>query len=871
MAPHRARRRSEASSSNDEDLVDILFRMDVSDESVSDYEHETEPTDPDVGSPPPAGRKHRRQCRQRRQWKQRRQRKQRLSCHHPDPAPPTLPEYGTRASSSSESVASLFHIDVSGESASDYVAGHETDLTDPDAASPPPRREAKLGNRRHRRKQRQRRQRRQRRQEQQQQSELHPAPTALLKPSTKGLIDPDLLQSLYEDPPDDSDEDLQDVPSDYGGSGKTKSLKLRTKDRWQRFCSKKAAEPDANPKWRDPEEALRAASANEVHRFLNWVLGKLKRGKNGRKLKGIKSKGTLDTEWKYLSGYIRKVTGHPVDEMMSKDVHRGMRRLVDKHGLKKESREAQPVYIEDMVPFNETILQTNEMRFNLGLERLLLCFFNIICLYTLSRENAVLKLQLQDLLVTLQKHPRGGPPIPNIDVRPDDIKQKMGVKKVNTFALPEKALGKTLVFRPLTFLFGLLFDMDAFQDSRLKTLDDIRRLHPVGSNQQLEIPLKAEMGHYYVFPKVEAVGGKVRVVRDQPMSAGTLDYRMGKMSELMGWRNPYFSHQNRQSGGKLLDRSVTGAKRNVIMNHAVGDNRTFSTHYLPHYHHGMQEIMHGTEPDEELERAMEGPSRWADKRRPRYLTDAEKDLVEQAPELQAAIGAHMQLAAVYEATRDPALIPMLHERKREVTSIRQSLQHKARLDMRKGFSRKQALVDIDRQLSGQPVDGGDPQRELGPRFELPPEQEYLVAALMALPKSGSLEDEWRRLSDGTEAVRLYCSFPEGGPLRGRPQRSPPRDTSDHAPHEDISPAEEAPRESCVAAPSAEGIRVEETGKRPKPTRCFQCRRSYRQYGGLLRHFRTAHFKDRMCKPCNIPLSTQTDMQLHAWHDHDVQT
>lgn len=48
-----------------------------------------------------------------------------------------------------------------------------------------------------------------------------------------------------------------------------------------------------------------------------------------------------------------------------------MRYLIDKHGLDKQPRENVPVYIEDMVPFNETILQTREKRFHLGFQRVL--------------------------------------------------------------------------------------------------------------------------------------------------------------------------------------------------------------------------------------------------------------------------------------------------------------------------------------------------------------------------------------------------------------------------------------------------------------------------------------------------------------------
>lgn len=43
-----------------------------------------------------------------------------------------------------------------------------------------------------------------------------------------------------------------------------------------------------------------------------------------------------------------------------------MRYLVDKRGLDKQPRANVPVYIEDMIPFNETILQTREKRFHLG-------------------------------------------------------------------------------------------------------------------------------------------------------------------------------------------------------------------------------------------------------------------------------------------------------------------------------------------------------------------------------------------------------------------------------------------------------------------------------------------------------------------------
>lgn len=52
-------------------------------------------------------------------------------------------------------------------------------------------------------------------------------------PSPAGLSNVELaLQARYQVPDDDTDEDLAQVPEDYGRSNKTKKLKLRLKKRW---------------------------------------------------------------------------------------------------------------------------------------------------------------------------------------------------------------------------------------------------------------------------------------------------------------------------------------------------------------------------------------------------------------------------------------------------------------------------------------------------------------------------------------------------------------------------------------------------------------------------------------------------------------
>ncbi|EDN02645.1 predicted protein [Histoplasma mississippiense (nom. inval.)] len=551
---------------------------------------------------------------------------------------------------------------------------------------------------------------------------------------TKGSIDTALRQS-YKDPLDDTDEDLSDVPSDYGGSKQTKKLKLRARDRWQRYCAAKASEPAADPQWFDAKEALQRASAKDLHRFWNWVLGKLERGKGGRKLKGTKKTSSLKSDWKYFQGYYRKVTGNGISEKMSEDVRRGMRSLADKHSLDNQPRENIPVYIEDMVPFNQTILRTREKRFHLGLQRLLLCFYNMLGLFTVNRESAILNLQYKDLLLSMQRDPHGGPPVPTVDFRPEFIKRNLGMGKLNTFVLPEIIFDVSLVFSPHVFLFGFLFHAEAFENSSLQSMEDVRKLVPADGCQEMPLPLKREMDNWYIFCKVDVQDGQVRFLRDTPMSAGTLDSQLKSMSEIHGFLNTFFSHQFRYGGGKLLDES--GGIR------------------------------------------------------------IREDLID-----------------LYTRTRDAALVPLLQERQREVSNTRRRLRDQLKHKVRREFSRKQAVIDIEHQLSGfgSVLDDEGAREVLRTEFEMPLAQIHLLEKLLTWPTSDSLDDEWRRRNEAVEAVRQYCGFLEGGPLRGRPKRAIP---SDGPPSADIPPQKKTRQEGRPVS-SLAGEEVPHSRWPPRP-------------------------------------------------------
>jgi hypothetical protein len=159
-------------------------------------------------------------------------------------------------------------------------------------------------------------------------------PRSEQRPGLEALAD-------YSDGPDDNtDEDIHDVPLDYGRSENTKIRGKRIEQRWHkwasnwtknlcvgrftktwpRYCGVKASERDPLPKWSDPEEAIRLVTPNDVHRFLNYCM-KLKSGQDGRRLKGIKKATSLRADWKSLRGFYRKITRSSISEEFGEEVN----------------------------------------------------------------------------------------------------------------------------------------------------------------------------------------------------------------------------------------------------------------------------------------------------------------------------------------------------------------------------------------------------------------------------------------------------------------------------------------------------------------------------------------------------------------------
>jgi Protein of unknown function (DUF3435) len=108
----------------------------------------------------------------------------------------------------------------------------------------------------------------------------------------------------------------------------------------------------------------------------------------------------------------------------------------------------------------------------------------------------------------------------------------------------------------------------------------------------------------------------------------------------------------------------------------------------------------------------------------------------------------------------------LQKSKRDVINARKRRMFALLKTTRQAFDDEQAVIDIERQLSGAAVDD-DAKEMLVTEEGMLPEQIQLLEKLMTWPSSLSLEDEWRRRSEAINAVTAFCRVEEGGSRRGR--------------------------------------------------------------------------------------------------------
>ena len=365
------------------------------------------------------------------------------------------------------------------------------------------------------------------------------------------------------------------------------------------------------------------------------------------------------------------------------------------------------------------------------------------------------------------------------------------------------------------------------------------------------------------------------------MSVRTMSDRLKSLGEIHGWLHSMFSYRFWYAGGKMLNESdeVSQAQQNLIMKHS--DTKTFLDHYLPrHIDTDMQNIMNGRKSNKLLMRAITRMSRWIDKRRPRHLTAAQRESLRNHLEYLEVKQRRDEQAAAYRETPDLQSQLRLDKLTRDVANTFSRLERTLRDKTRKEFDRKQAVIDIERQLSRSAIDDEVAKELLRTKDHMLPEQIYLLEKLLTWLVSKSLEAEQERRNAAVAAISQYCSVREGGPLRGRRKRLPPINRINENP---ASIAIHLPKINCVTRGlSQRDLLLQQAEEHIKasnnPLRCFQCygntilldhRQAQEQsdYKSTLRHFRKKHLNDRKCHMYSVDILYEMHLQRHAEEVH----
>jgi hypothetical protein len=72
---------------------------------------------------------------------------------------------------------------------------------------------------------------------------------------------------------------------------------------------------------KDPDQAMQAISHRTLKAFFDWMLNQ-RRGKGGKRLKGVKSSNSLGTYWKVFRLVYERATGSKIDGKTTRKMHR---------------------------------------------------------------------------------------------------------------------------------------------------------------------------------------------------------------------------------------------------------------------------------------------------------------------------------------------------------------------------------------------------------------------------------------------------------------------------------------------------------------------------------------------------------------------
>ncbi|KAK2742490.1 hypothetical protein FQN57_005381 [Myotisia sp. PD_48] len=135
------------------------------------------------------------------------------------------------------------------------------------------------------------------------------------EPSKASKEDIDLESESDISESDDLDDDTEDkISSDYddGYSEAYKDNIEKEEVIWSHYCQQEQKQEQNKYIQSDPKKTLQLGVYKPLHRYFNWRL-KLKKGIDGRRLKGIKKLSSLEILWKNFLRYYERSRGHSLN------------------------------------------------------------------------------------------------------------------------------------------------------------------------------------------------------------------------------------------------------------------------------------------------------------------------------------------------------------------------------------------------------------------------------------------------------------------------------------------------------------------------------------------------------------------------------
>ncbi|KAL9084485.1 MAG: hypothetical protein Q9165_008058 [Trypethelium subeluteriae] len=676
---------------------------------------------------------------------------------------------------------------------------------------------------------------------------------------------PEYYQALVDEP--DKSGDAQQQYSE----GSTVLLD-GIEDHWFRF---------ARYIQRDPQKILQSLSLNILESFFDWRLSQ-RIGKGGRRLRGTKIKNSLSTYWKVFRLVYERATDKKISGEITRGMHKVLRKLAQKHGLKSQGREKACMYIEDLTEVLRTNLTTTEKRYQHGRLRIQLQLYLQLAGFTANRPGAVLELRYRHIRVSVLRDQKGGPNKILLEFTFEFTKSFLGVKDINTFPIPERMYDQSFTFSPHAILLGLIFNDRAFAAPSLTSPEKLSALQIEPGYNQLPLPLKPEMDDIPIFRRVIKKSNGFDISPSKPMTYSVLRSSMVRLGQITGFKQVTRPYVLRYGAGKAFNEngilvliaakgSVSEALQNLMMDHA--NIRTFQKNYL---HRRVTAdtaaIVREVEPQESVMRSACNMSRWIDPNRPWKLTGEQAESVNDDSVVRSLVERKMRLRQRASRRLKGSPTPNLEYNtlKRRIANEKARLRAALLKEIQERYESEQPVRVIERQLAGVKVKR-EPKTDSYFSNDTLPEQRRLIETMILRPPQPTLKEEAVRRNDAINAVIAYCEIQEGD-MYGSRKRSGGRP-------KDISVTKE-----YTLSQSKVLERAKEVVFQKRPTICFVCLGnktlplnvrvySYSRPGDLSKHFKRKHLlniqegESLECRLCKIPLVHKMDFQRHAVQVH----